>query len=514
MQPSSSQHDNGNEGNAPGQQTQAWVPTTGMVSPWVLADMPPGQQPQQVAPQPFQQHTIQQQASLQPERSILRPVQPQPQVVFQPQSAPQPAGTLFLATPSNHQPSQQPYTLTVLQGPPPIVSTHQQYVPFAQPVPQHPQPQPLQGHTLVFSTDPVGQLQQPLRMPMYSSALPLHIQPQQMVVVYAPRYQQPVQQQPSQVQVPSGSQPAPHTPSSCSSSTHPHVHHPDHTRPVPPGDSAGAMGSATPGAMGDNASSRSGSHSMHMSARSKAGLGLRSTAFHPSAWTPVASSSLSGARQTGVPAGRETGKAGEGQLLPDSMALYVVESNLRTRQVLPDVSEHMKVIEPEGGPRTFLCSICSKKSDNGSNMRKHIRTHFGTRVHDCRLCGIRYTNTHNRNRHEMLHLVKPKRYHIDPTLATEAVLAGLRRFHASRIEKWQETRRLRRRRGATAARTNAGKKATAAHKQKHKSQEVQGNGEKEGSEDEEDGGTDSDDVISQEEDKEDEDDDGELPPSR
>eukprot|EP00049_Salpingoeca_infusionum_P004759 m.83310 g.83310 ORF g.83310 m.83310 type:complete len:124 (+) comp12718_c0_seq7:153-524(+) len=86
---------------------------------------------------------------------------------------------------------------------------------------------------------------------------------------------------------------------------------------------------------------------------------------------------LSGARQTGVPAGRETGKAGEGQLLPDSMALYVVESNLRTRQVLPDVSEHMKVIEPEGGPRTFLCSICSKKSDNGSNMRKHIRTHFG-----------------------------------------------------------------------------------------------------------------------------------------
>eukprot|EP00049_Salpingoeca_infusionum_P012614 m.231821 g.231821 ORF g.231821 m.231821 type:complete len:156 (-) comp15227_c0_seq4:380-847(-) len=61
----------------------------------------------------------------------------------------------------------------------------------------------------------------------------------------------------------------------------------------------------------------------------------------------------------------------------------------------------------------------------------------GTRMHECRLCSTRYTNTFNRNRHEIQHLIDPTRHPIDATRGTPDVIHGLMRFHAGRIRRWR-----------------------------------------------------------------------------
>ena len=42
---------------------------------------------------------------------------------------------------------------------------------------------------------------------------------------------------------------------------------------------------------------------------------------------------------------------------------------------------------PNGG---FLCNFCSKFMKNKNDMRRHIRTHTGETLFECKICGRRF----------------------------------------------------------------------------------------------------------------------------
>eukprot|EP00049_Salpingoeca_infusionum_P015921 m.315985 g.315985 ORF g.315985 m.315985 type:complete len:799 (-) comp15977_c0_seq1:937-3333(-) len=109
--------------------------------------------------------------------------------------------------------------------------------------------------------------------------------------------------------------------------------------------------------------------------------------------------------------------------------LTIPPPGVRRRQRHPDAEQVTSNIIPVlvNGVRQFKCKQCGRLFNSSSNLRRHVRSHFGTKPYGCRLCEKRFTTTVNRNKHEQQHWERPDKY---PTSAPEALLQRVKLLHA------------------------------------------------------------------------------------
>ena len=55
---------------------------------------------------------------------------------------------------------------------------------------------------------------------------------------------------------------------------------------------------------------------------------------------------------------------------------------------------------------TYQCQICERLFSSSSRLRKHLRTHLGTKPYKCNICQKQFTQSHNLKRHILIHTGK------------------------------------------------------------------------------------------------------------
>jgi uncharacterized Zn-finger protein len=50
--------------------------------------------------------------------------------------------------------------------------------------------------------------------------------------------------------------------------------------------------------------------------------------------------------------------------------------------------------------QTLVCTLCSAPFKKLCNMKDHLRMHKGEKPYECRLCGLKFAQQGNRDRHE------------------------------------------------------------------------------------------------------------------
>ena len=70
------------------------------------------------------------------------------------------------------------------------------------------------------------------------------------------------------------------------------------------------------------------------------------------------------------------------------------------------LSQHKRTV-PECGSsnivRSYRCQLCERLFSSSSRLRKHLRTHLGTKPYKCNICQKQFTQSHNLKRHILIH---------------------------------------------------------------------------------------------------------------
>ena len=73
------------------------------------------------------------------------------------------------------------------------------------------------------------------------------------------------------------------------------------------------------------------------------------------------------------------------------------------------LSQHKRTV-PECGSsnivRSYRCQLCERLFSSSSRLRKHLRTHLGTKPYKCNICQKQFTQSHNLKRHILIHTGK------------------------------------------------------------------------------------------------------------
>ncbi|KAJ3825799.1 hypothetical protein EV361DRAFT_950702 [Lentinula raphanica] len=122
---------------------------------------------------------------------------------------------------------------------------------------------------------------------------------------------------------------------------------------------------------------------------------------------------------------------------PSEMAILMRPNGASTNDIAPIVpptpmnmpSEHLSAVHMSSAPpeeeftlareRKHACSMCHKRFDRPSTLRKHLLVHTGEKAFQCETCGRRFGVASNLNRHVRRCILKPVNViHSPPTATT------------------------------------------------------------------------------------------------
>lgn len=88
---------------------------------------------------------------------------------------------------------------------------------------------------------------------------------------------------------------------------------------------------------------------------------------------------------------------------PGTSSANVAVSPHRKRSISKRLNVDETDEESQKRPPKYICELCFRRFNKGSNLRSHVRAHYDERPFACSVCHKAFSRAHDRKRHERLH---------------------------------------------------------------------------------------------------------------